>query len=309
MTWVAELSHGLTIERLRIMEISRTITRAGLRIILLMATVATVGVVGIKWIANRNRPADATSLLQLGFALDYYAQIHDGHYPTGGGSPEASLHFLYRDGIADPEMLAGAIDPKLVREHLENGLVLDRQTCGWHYVEGLTLRDDWRIAILWNEDSSDRVASGTQNAHLVVYLQDPSVHVVAARDWQRFLDEQQALLKLRTQAARDGVPLLSAQVRLPDGRLVKEYDAPFRIDEIRADGGGYLSGESIGRNDLRWWHAGDGALPSNGTVSFALTLGETHFKPVKVTISDGKPTPDRFVFEPATEADAERRSN
>lgn len=278
------------------MESSGIITRSGLRIILLVATVILIVVfgIGIEWTASRNRTARARSFVQLWFALNYYAQIHDGHYPTGGGGPEASLHLLYRDGLADPEMLASGIDPKLVREHLENGLVLDSKTCGWHYVEGLTLRDDERIAILWDNDSNDRSVGDTRDAHLVVYLQDPSVQVVAARDWQRFLEEQQALLKNRTQAAREGIPLLSAQVRLPDGRIVKEYDAPYRID---AGGGGYASGEGLGRNDLRWWHAGQGVLPSSGTVSIALTLGDMHFKPVQVTVSDGKVTPDRLVFE------------
>src|SRR5262249_12032314 len=49
----------------------------------------------------------------------------------------------------DAEMLRGNTIPlKVVMERLERGERLTPETCGWHYVEGLTLKDDPRIGRL-----------------------------------------------------------------------------------------------------------------------------------------------------------------
>ena len=84
--------------------------------------------------------------LSLSSCLREYAETHGGHFPAGEATPEASLSLLYRAGLGDPGMLRGKTVPEsVVREILERGVLLGPETCGWHYVEGLTLADDPRL--------------------------------------------------------------------------------------------------------------------------------------------------------------------
>src|SRR5262245_19376168 len=88
---------------------------------------------------------------QLMFALHWYAEHHGGAYPAGEATPEASLSLLYPE-YANAELLRGKTVPvEEVKDRLERGERLTPETCGWHYVEGLTLNDNRRIAILWDK--------------------------------------------------------------------------------------------------------------------------------------------------------------
>ena len=87
----------------------------------------------------------------LMLALDEYAHDHDGAYPAGEETPEASLSLLYPK-YADASLLCGkTVAVGVTRDRLEGGLPLTPETCGWHYVEGLTLKDDKRIALVWDK--------------------------------------------------------------------------------------------------------------------------------------------------------------
>lgn len=91
---------------------------------------------------------------QLMMALLQYAEGHDGWFPQGEASPEASLSLLYRD---DPESVtANLLRGKTVPEssvvaRLEAGELLTPETCGWHYVEGLRKGDYPRLALFWDK--------------------------------------------------------------------------------------------------------------------------------------------------------------
>jgi hypothetical protein len=83
----------------------------------------------------------------LMFALHQYAEDHGGAYPTGKATPEASLSLLYPK-YANEYLLQGKTVPiDLVKATLERQGWLGPDTCGWHYVEGLTLDDDRRLAL------------------------------------------------------------------------------------------------------------------------------------------------------------------
>ena len=70
-----------------------------------------------------------------------YADLHDGHFPAGGGCPEASLSLLYRGefGMGGWILCGKTKSPEVAQEILERGELLGPDTCDWHYVEGLTL--------------------------------------------------------------------------------------------------------------------------------------------------------------------------
>jgi hypothetical protein len=87
----------------------------------------------------------------LKFALDAYADKHGGVYPAGQATPEASLSLLFPK-LAGAELLRGKTVPvEKVAKILTSGELLDEESCGWHYVEGLTQRDDRRLAIFWDK--------------------------------------------------------------------------------------------------------------------------------------------------------------
>jgi hypothetical protein len=98
-------------------------------------------------------------LMMLGMSLNRYAECHDGHFPKGGNSPEASLSLLYREHYEDAYILSGKTKSAEVAERiLQGGGLLDPETCDWHYVEGLTLCDDPRLAIIWDKVGLNHVA-------------------------------------------------------------------------------------------------------------------------------------------------------
>jgi len=142
----------------------------------------------------------------LGFSLLNYAEQHDGRFPAGGGCPEASLSLLYREHyLVDAYTLSGKTkSTEDAREILERGELLGPETCDWHYVEGLTLSDDPRLALVW-----DKVGLGhdgqrlPEGGHSVWRLHGPE-EVIPGSKWQEFLEEQARLMAARTETARKG---------------------------------------------------------------------------------------------------------
>jgi hypothetical protein len=184
----------------------------------------------------------------LGLALLQYAEEHDGHFPTGGGCPEASLSLLYRGHYdMDAHILCGKTkSADAAREILERGELLGPDTCDWHYVEGLTLSDDPRLALVWDKvglgHDAQRLSGGGHSVLFVTCFEE----VIPGSEWPHFLEEQQRLMASRTEAAKKGLPELTAKVRLPSGELVDHYDAPYSLEESFSCPGCSGSGPSAG---------------------------------------------------------------
>jgi hypothetical protein len=135
----------------------------------------------------------------LGSALWNYADTHDGLFPRGEATSEASLSLLTGYGL-DFEVLGGKTVPAdKVQKRLAAGEYLDAETCGWHYVEGLTTKDAGGLAIVWDKVglgyNGERLSDG---GHEVLFL-DGSRRIVSGKEWPEFLDHQKKLL-----AAHDG---------------------------------------------------------------------------------------------------------
>jgi hypothetical protein len=130
----------------------------------------------------------------LMFALHEYAEDHGGTFPAGQPTAEASLSLLYPK-YADAEILCGKTVPvDTVRAILERGDRLTPETCGWHYVEGLTLKDDRRLAILWDKAGLGHFGERTSDGGRTVLLVNFGYKYVAGDDWPGFLEEQERLL-------------------------------------------------------------------------------------------------------------------
>jgi hypothetical protein len=137
----------------------------------------------------------------LGLALQQYANKYGGHFPAGAGSPEASLSLLYREGLADAELLRGKTVPvEKVQDILDHGKLLGSDTCGWHYVEGLTTSDNPDLALVWDKVGLGHNGEDLHGGHSVWFLLSPE-DVVPAKEWPEFLKHQEELMAARRKSA------------------------------------------------------------------------------------------------------------
>jgi hypothetical protein len=139
--------------------------------------------------------------IQLWLGLQNYADQHGGRYPFGEKTSEASLSLLFPN-YADADLLRGKTVPlETVENVLAAGRGLDPDSCGWHYVEGLTKSDDGRIAIFWDKvglgHNGQRLPTGGHS----VYFLGGSHGVVTAEEWPQFQEEQAKLIANRKKKA------------------------------------------------------------------------------------------------------------
>lgn len=133
----------------------------------------------------------------VGLALMQYALDHQGHFPAGKGSPEASFSLLYHEKyIGSSELLAGkTASGKQAEAILSKGGSLDPATCSWIYVEGLMQDDPSDIAILYDKvgglgHNCELLSDG---GHEVVYVAGNTGFIPAA-EWNSFLFQQNKLI-------------------------------------------------------------------------------------------------------------------
>jgi hypothetical protein len=235
----------------------------------------------------------------LGLSLLIYAQQHDGHFPTGGGCPEASLSLLYREHYdMDAYILSGKTkSAEAADEILERGELLGPDTCDWHYVEGLTLSDDARLALVWDKvglgHNGERLPGG---GHSVWRVGCGGEEVIPESEWLKFLEEQERLMAARTEAAKKGWPKLTVKVRLPSGESVDNFDAAYSLHASYSAGGGSASysGPKLDKSALRLPR---GRSQDDCTETFILSFNGWISKPVVVHELQEKVVPDTVIFE------------
>lgn len=151
-------------------------------------------------------------IIGMSSALEQYADAHGGHYPAGGTSPEASLSLLYRSNLVDANLIRGmTVSEVNVREILEKGRALGPQSCGWHYVEGLTRADDDRLALLYCKEGLGHNGQLTDGGRQVVFV-GGNIEWVSGERWAEFVAEQHQLFAHRSNAAKNAMPLIVATI-------------------------------------------------------------------------------------------------
>jgi hypothetical protein len=174
----------------------------------------------------------------LYFALSAYAGDHNGAFPSGNATPEASLSLLYPT-YASAYLLAGkAVSESEAETVLNSGSLLGPQTCSWHYVEGLTVYDHPRLALFWDKTglghNGQRQSGG---GHTVLFIDGDRRHIFAD-EWDKFLEDQQALLTQR----RNGTEI-RLEALLPDNRTLVQLMVVNGNLRGRVFSGGQLSSE------------------------------------------------------------------
>jgi hypothetical protein len=97
--------------------------------------------------------------------------------------------------MPDPEVLREKTVPyDIVKTILERGERLGPDTCGWHYVEGLRLDHDKRLALCWDKvglgHNGQRLSDGGRSVLLV----NLGYEYIPGPKWKEFLQEQEQLL-------------------------------------------------------------------------------------------------------------------
>jgi hypothetical protein len=175
-----------------------TITR-WLTAFLILVTVVALVAGGTKWWYKWKYPYGWSHCCdkQLEMALYQYAEEHGGAYPAGEATPEASLSLLYPK-YANANLLSGKTVPvPVVQAFLERGERLGPDTCGWHYVEGLTLKDDRRLALCWGKVPLGHNGQRTDGGQVVLFV-NLGQEYIAGATWEAFLEEQKQLHEERS---------------------------------------------------------------------------------------------------------------
>jgi hypothetical protein len=132
----------------------------------------------------------------LGFDLLRYADAHGGDFPAGEDTPEASLSLLHREQGTPPNVLRGKTVPlKIVRETLEGEGLLGPDSCGWHYVEGLTTDAPSGTALLWDKVGLSHNGRDLHDGGHEVLFVNGSSRYIPGIEWDRFLRKQQLLVR------------------------------------------------------------------------------------------------------------------
>lgn len=134
-------------------------------------------------------------------ALEEYAETHERISSRGidaGGLAEHALQ-QRRLGVARPPARKNRFG-SVAREVLKRDGRLGPESCGWHYVEGLRVDDDYHLAIFWDKvglgHSGERLS---RRGHTVIFVGGER-RTISEPTWAAFLSEQQRLLSERTNA-------------------------------------------------------------------------------------------------------------
>jgi hypothetical protein len=148
--------------------------------------------------------------LCLSSAIYGYAERNGGKYPTGGATPEGSLGLLYPDDIS-AEILRGKTVPvEVVETALSRGEQLGPTTCGWDYVEGLTIRDNPRLALFWDKAGLGHNGRRlTDGGHEVFFVGLMNREYIPGDKWPAFLEEQ---ARLHAELRRSGRTIRSTAI-------------------------------------------------------------------------------------------------
>lgn len=237
---------------------------------------------------------------QLYIGLLMYAEMHDGRFPSGGACPEASIAKIATECSEDFAYLLAGKSGKEARtlEYLRAHHTLTPSTCGWHYVEGLTLKDNGNLALFWDKEglghNAERLDGG---GHIVTFVNGSSEHIHDG-EWLGFLANQEKLKSQRPVTTNNGVPFLRAVVRLVDGQVVTSSDESYQMEVTSGTSTRAASGDVLSSAALIWWTLDTLDLsPQNPTCRLQLTLGYSVSDPVDVKLVDGEVVPNNIVFQ------------
>ena len=126
-----------------------------------------------------------------------YAVEHDGWFPHGKETPEASLSLLLAADPIRKHLLQGKNLPQnVIDEALARDGVLGPNSCGWHYVEGLREGDNPSLAVLWDRVTGlNHFGQWSKSLQCEVVMLDGSTMQMSVEYWPKFVEYQKKLLE------------------------------------------------------------------------------------------------------------------
>lgn len=268
-------------------------------VLCVLAVVVGIGAVGLRAFWRWNYPYGHSHCCidVMMFALQQYADEHGGRYPDGEASPEASLSLLCKGNYADAYTLSGmTVPPDVAKAILNAGGFLGPESCGWHYVEGLTKADDRRIGMLWCKQPLGHNGERTRDGGRQVLRVNWSPEWVSGKDWPAFLAEQERLMSQRSTRAVEGRPLLIGYILLPDGTVTNEFQGSYTMATVSrgtaSSGGGTESGSCLDSSRLTWYHP----EIAEGQIMFTLSFSNLISDAVTVEFRDNTAVPSNITF-------------
>ena len=236
-------------------------------------------------------------IIQMMFALARYADDHGGRYPAGEATPEASLSLLYRGEYMGAYTLSGmTVPPEKTEAILKAGRLLGPDSCGWHYVEGLTKADDPRLGLLWCKEPLGHNGGRTRYGGRQILRVDGSPEWVSGSQWPDFLAEQERLLSQRGHRAKESRPVLTAHIMLPDGTVTNAFRGPYTMARTSSgpssSSSGSLSANNLDPSQLVWYHP----ELDDGTVTYTLSFSNLISEALSVEFRDGVAVPEEITF-------------
>jgi hypothetical protein len=271
------------------------------RLIIVAIVLGTIAVLVSGWVAySKSKYPYGWShccIILMMNALEQYAGEHDGRYPAGESSPEASLSLLCRSNYLDPGTIRGMTVPEsTVRRIFQGGGLLGPDSCGWQYVDGLTQADDPRLALLYCKQALGHNGQRTKDGgRQVVFVGSGGIQWISGDRWPTFLKEQKQLLLTRSERAKAGAPLVSGVIELPDGTHIDSIDCSCTVKEESKGPNSSVNGTSSGglsRSYLVWYQA----PVQDGYVKHTLSFSNLISDPVTITFTNGIPDTTNFVF-------------
>ena len=179
------------------------------------------------------------------------------------------------------------------------GELLGPESCGWHYVEGLTKNDDPRLALLWDKEGLGHFGQRSLKRSHCVILCDGTPQTIEDQDWESFLERQKALMANRDDAARSGGPILVGKIHLPSGETVDNFNGSWQLEWWKGNATANSSGATSSGPRLQpstlWWFKG---RLEEGTTTYVLSFPDYRLRsrPVRVKVTNGKVSAQEVIF-------------
>lgn len=236
-------------------------------------------------------------IIQMKDGLEYYAQVNNGRFPAGETCPEASLGLIYRVHGVDGNTLRGMTAPEeVVVSLLNRGEKLGPDSCGWHYVEGLTIADNPSLAMLWCKlPLTHNGARSGDGGREVVYLSG-AIDWISGDKWPEFLRVQADLMNQRNTREIEGLPLVTGIIELVDGSRIDHVEGRYVLEELSKWPSGASnrqdSGTELTPSKLNLYRAPF----QNGTLTRTLSFSAMVSAPVTIKFNEGEPDVTNAVF-------------